>query len=353
MTAHAGTRPINLRKLAELLRSAAGVSQQVDSLPELQRLAGGANNAVFRAVWAGRSYLLKQFFSHPRDPRDRYGAEVAFVEFAWEHGLRALPRLLARCSTSRLAVFEFIDGRSVRAEDIDADLIGQAVGFLQELFAAQASCASRSLPPAAESCFSLSQHLACVDRRIERLAAIRPESDLDQETHRLVKNVLRPRWREVRHAFNQACLRSGRSLVAELGPEERCLSPSDFGFHNAMLETGGRLRFLDFEYAGWDDPAKLLCDFHCQVELPVSRPLWQEFLGRILELLPHADRVAWRVERLLPVYQLKWCCIVLNEFLPEGRARRQFSAADRSGQRQPEIQLAKARHLLEQVKLPI
>jgi hypothetical protein len=115
---------------------------------------------------------------------------------------------------------------------------------------------------------------------------------------------------------------------------------------------GGRLRFFDFEYAGWDDPAKLLCDFRCQVELPVPPPLWQEFLVKILELLPHADRVAWRVKWLLPVYQLKWCCIVLNEFLPEGQARRRFSAVDRAGQRQPDMQLPKARQLLEQVKLP-
>ncbi len=353
MSTSAASPPIDPQRLAELLWSAAGVERHADSPPQLQRLAGGANNSVFRAVWAGRPYLVKQFFSHPHDLRDRYGAEVSFAEFAWQHGLRALPQLLARCSASRLAVFEFIDGRSVRAEEIDANLVRQAAGFLEELFAAQTSHASQSLPPAAESCFSLGEHLARVDARIQRLAAIRPDSDLDRDAQRLAQEGLAPRWRQIREAFRRACLRTGQGLEVELGPEERCISPSDFGFHNALLEAEGRLRFFDFEYAGWDDPAKLLCDFHCQVELPVSRLLWREFLDRLLERLPRADRVAWRVERLLPVYQLKWCCIVLNEFLPDVLARRRFSDADRVGRRQPEVQLAKARRLLEQVELPV
>ncbi len=35
------------------------------------------------------------------------------------------------------------------------------------------------------------------------------------------------------------------------------VSPSDFGFHNALLDDGGAISFLDFEYSGRDDPAKL------------------------------------------------------------------------------------------------
>ena len=38
-------------------------------------------------------------------------------------------------------------------------------------------------------------------------------------------------------------------------------SPSDFGFHNTILEDDGDLKFLDFEYFGRDDPAKLMADF--------------------------------------------------------------------------------------------
>jgi len=40
----------------------------------------------------------------------------------------------------------------------------------------------------------------------------------------------------------------------------RILSPSDFGLHNTISEKK-KLYFLDFEYFGWDDPIKLICDF--------------------------------------------------------------------------------------------
>ena len=37
---------------------------------------------------------------------------------------------------------------------------------------------------------------------------------------------------------------------------QRTLSPSDFGFHNALLRGGREWVFLDFEYFGWDDPGQ-------------------------------------------------------------------------------------------------
>ena len=56
-----------------------------------------------------------------------------------------------------------------------------------------------------------------------------------------------------------------------LDTQESVLSPSDFGFHNALLGPDGKLCFIDFEYAGWDDPAKLICDFFCQPQTPVPQ----------------------------------------------------------------------------------
>src|SRR5690606_1492036 len=47
----------------------------------------------------------------------------------------------------------------------------------------------------------------------------------------------------------------------ELAPRFRLLSPSDFGFHNMLRRDDGSLAFIDFEYFGWDDPAKLAADF--------------------------------------------------------------------------------------------
>ena len=109
---------------------------------------------------------------------------------------------------------------------------------------------------------------------------------------------------------------------------ERILSPSDFGFHN-ILETMGQLQFFDFEYAGWCDPAKLICDFACQPERQIRPIQAQQFGEKISENLDLPSTMA-RFKVLLPLYRLKWCCILLNEFHKKDRERREHSGRDLS-----------------------
>ena len=45
--------------------------------------------------------------------------------------------------------------------------------------------------------------------------------------------------------------------------KDRILSQSDVGFHNIICKKN-KLYFIDFEYAGWDDPGKLFCDLLIQ-----------------------------------------------------------------------------------------
>jgi len=135
-------------------------------------------------------------------------------------------------------------------------------------------------------------------------------------------------------------------LEALLARRDRCISPSDFGFHNAILEKDKILRFIDFEYAGWDDPAKLVCDFFCQQQVPVPMAFFERFVEGIGTTVFDYDGFRSRVTLLLPVYCVKWCCILLNEFLSCGHSRRQFASAKGDVEMRKEIQLMKARRML-------
>ncbi len=327
-----------------------GPQESGAAICRIHRLHGGANNAVFRVDVPAGPFLLKQYFAHPDDGRDRFGAEVAFCQFAWEHGIYVPPQLLASSREERLAMFEFIVGRPVAPAEIDAILIGQAVRFGQQLQDARVAPGADALPLAAESCFSIRQHLACVERRIRRLQTLDPKSDLERDVLRFVRDDLSRCWDETRDRVLVQCQALGVAPEEELRAPDRILSPSDFGFHNALLDHQGRVRFFDFEYTGWDDPAKLVCDFFCQVEVPVPRALFPTFSTGIVSGLPEPECVRQRIDLLFPVYQLKWCCIVLNEFLPLGRARRQFSAAHLRPARQPEVQFKKAQQMLGELE---
>jgi hypothetical protein len=316
-------------------------------------LIGGANNRVFRVEAAAGSALLKAYFRHPDDPRDRLGAEWAFSRFAWESGVRCIPQPLACDPTAGLGLFEFVYGKSLHGSVAGEAAVDQAIEFFRAVNRARSSPAAAALPSASESCFSLDDHFATVDRRVGRLKSIPVGGVSDVAAAGFVEAELVPAWGRVLAEARSAAARLGLKADHPLGPADRCVSPSDFGFHNALLAADGRLRFIDFEYAGWDDPAKLVCDFFCQPAVPAPAAAFGRFAAAVADGLPAPDLHLARADLLLPVYRVKWVCIMLNEFLPVGGTRRAFSTSSPAGSdARKAAQLAKARAALAAVTDP-
>lgn len=315
-------------------------------------LAGGANNRVLRLDTGTGPVLVKSYFRHPDDPRDRLGAEWGFARFAWTAGVRCVPRPLATDPAAGLALYEFVPGRSMHgttATDADVD---EAIGFTRALHAAKDRPGAAELPRASESCFSLDDHFATVARRVERLRTLPVGGVADVAAAGFVDGELVPAWRGVFQAARTHAAACGLALDRPLAPSERCVSPSDFGFHNALREATGRLRFIDFEYAGWDDPAKLVCDFFCQPAVPAPAAAFDRFSAAVAEGAAEPLAFQARAALLLPVYRVKWVCIMLNEFLPVGGSRRAFSGSAAEQDARKAAQLGKARAALAAVVSP-
>jgi hypothetical protein len=155
-------------------------------------------------------------------------------------------------------------------------------------------------------------------------------------------------WNVVAERARRLAAAAGFANEAPRPIAERCLSPSDFGFHNALLLPSGRLVFHDFEYAGWDDPAKLVADFFLQPRLPVPLEHRDDFIRRLASCLDLPARHMQRIAALTPILAVKWVCIVLNDFLPAGEKRYRF--ADTEGDRQ-RLQLGLAHRLLKQLEV--
>ena len=224
----------------------------------------------------------------------------------------------------------------------------QAANFFAGLNAHREHPDAAALPLASEACFSVPEHLHCVAGRIQRLEMLMGTTRLEQDAIEFVQHELKPAWKRVSAAVRS---RTSPEAAEPLPASDRRLSPSDFGFHNALRAADGSLRFFDFEYAGWDDPAKTACDFFSQVAVPVPMDFLDVFAGRIAGDQRRPAVMRSRIRLLLPVYQLKWCCIILNDFLPTDAARRQFSLAGDPEARK-RSQLDKARQLLGQLVEP-
>jgi len=312
---------------------------------------------------SGGPWLLKRYFSHPGDQRDRLGAEYAFLTRAAALGEARVPRPLARSDVARgevrAALYSFAPGRALAAGEVRPEHVRQALDLALRLNARREN--AQGLPVASEACFSLPQHLELVAGRVARLAALDsdggPTDELDREALAFVNGLLAP---ALAVASAKALALAAPGDLVPLPAGQRCVSPSDFGFHNALLGPDGQLAFLDFEYAGWDDPAKLVCDFFLQPRVPAPWDCLGWFTDGLAEGLGVAG-LARRVAALLPVYRVKWCCILLGEFLAVAGARRNFSAgADRADLARPDTrpdtrqrQLAQAQALLERdLQLP-
>jgi Phosphotransferase enzyme family len=294
----------------------------------LSRLSGGKNNRVYRVVLSGGEVVvLKRYHHDPRDGRDRLAAEWEFLQYAAAHGVNEVPRSLARNSQAHVGLYSFSPGSKINT--VTAEHVAQAVQFIRRLNGEPRH--PMRLAPASEACFSLAAHLATVERRIAQLEAISAKTPMQQEVRAFVCDQLRPRWRAVRATAENEADRAGLSIHATLSPIEVCISPSDFGFHNALVDND-RATFIDFEYAGHDDPAKLVADFLCQPEIPLPREHYAFAIEGLIDCLGLDQRHKARAELLLDTYRIKWVCIMLNDFRAIDSARRAFAATDVSAE---------------------
>lgn len=299
--------PFDPAAAAEILLT----SLHLPGASEVVPLPGGRNNQVWRVESGARRFLLKRYFWSETDPRDRLGQEWAFLQYLREVQSLDAPEPLAKDPSSRCALLEFIDGTPVEISDVTTGDVHAAAEFFLRMNAQRATAGS--LSPVSEACFSIESHLATVNDRVSRLSSIACDSETHEAAKKFIQSTILPFCTDLNRQIRSV---AGSSLSSILPPEERCVSPSDFGFHNALRQQDGTLRFLDFEYAGWDDPAKTMIDFCNQPDRLLPDHLAAIFHEQTIPSFPSPESLRTRITLLEPLYQLKWACICLNGFLP-------------------------------------
>ena len=333
-----------LARCAALLAE-ADIEATVQSLVPCK---AGGNNRTYRLETSVGAFAIKEYFRHEGDSRDRLATEFGFLRYAAKVAPGMAPAPLAMDSACGHALYEFIEGHSYKQGEITWAQVGSAVSFFNALNNPEAKEYARQLPPASEACFSINEHLNLVDSRLDRLRAIEVSSDEDHAAQTLIEQI-HDLWLALNDQVLAAYRHAGHDPAALLEPAQRCISPSDFGFHNALSGPDGTPRFLDFEYAGWDDHAKMTGDFFAQLEVPVPLEFFARFVRATTEPFSRPDELVERSYLLRPVCQIKWCCIALNVFLSVNLSRRKFAnpALDEAALKQ--AQLAKATRLFQSI----
>lgn len=308
---------------------------------KVEPLVGGANSRVFRVDTAERSYLFKIYPRFSDDPRDRLTTEYNSFAFLARRGIKSVPAPIAFDEAAGFALYEWIPGRPIGAPSpADIDL---AIDFIADLDHLRRDPMAKALPLASEACLAPAD---IVSQTTERLARLRQAPDGGPGFAALLGDLDRAIG-VCGPASEFALQDAGIKFDHPIEHGRRCLSPSDFGFHNALRRNDGSIAWIDFEYFGWDDPAKMISDFILHPGMSLPSDLAERFRVGSIARFPGDSALSLRVVALIPLFGLRWCAILLNEFLPERRNNLEADGLARIRGRQ----LEKARTMLDSVYL--
>jgi thiamine kinase-like enzyme len=303
---------------------------------------GRGNSRIYKLTSINdTNYALKIYPDRQLDSRQRLETEYTSCQYLFESGF---PVMKACVNNKNLnwAVYEWISGHSI--ESVDDEFIENAVSFIESLYKESRGCHDKGkFVEASEACLSGQTIVQQINKRLEHLK----ETDSLELSDFLQKEFV-PKFEML---TNQAREKVADFFDTRLTRELQIMSPSDFGSHNAVKENSGQIMFIDFEYFGWDDPVKLISDFYWHPGMNLSQEFKTKWINSVRDIFKSDVSYELRLSAYLPLYALRWCLIMLNEFLPDRLINRLNAnhQNEKNVKQMLEDQLSKSRKLLNQV----
>lgn len=294
---------------------------------------GGMNSRVYRVTLPqGGEYCVKRYPCLSHDTRNRRMNEYdAFVRIR-QAGINCVPNTVSTLPEINSSIFSWQPGEKLSPEEVNKEHIDEIITVLTLLQEKQNQIDWPRDRLASEATFSLAELEAILELRHARLSEVQSEDASDQSMLHWLDSDFTAMQANALHRASNLYKSVGLGKETLLEQAQRILSPSDLGFHNTLSAKGHSLCFIDFEYFGWDDPVKTLCDFilHPHPNMQVSPELKAYFAERFMETSVCDAYFQERLQACFPLYVLKWTYIILNPFLPEKRLLQRSTEFDRA-----------------------
>lgn len=304
----------------------------------VEKIAAGGNSRIFKINREkGAPVALKKYPPHSSGDRSRQFVETAAYRVLQNSVFT--PKLLHCDFITGCNLYSWVDGEKIQTfgfKEMDV-----ALGFIGELIA-QTKLNDGSVPMASEACMAITDIFPQIEYRLKDLTAV-DDSVLNEF---LIKSFI-PIYELLR---SKIIADNGYEFISQkLQQENWVLSPSDFGFHNSLKSNEGNIVFLDFEYFGFDDPAKLINDFVWHPGMLISDEVKKYWTLSMLNLFPNDQGLLQRVRASWPLYGLRWALIILKEFTRNGWSDRNYAQSSHEGYRADKLerQLSKSRAILK------
>jgi hypothetical protein len=277
----------------------------------LRPVSDGPQNRVYGVESPGKKWALK-WYGLSQAAFARYFTEWAFYDLLSQQGLPRVPQPLAWDEDRALALFAWVEGRPLQASEINPAVMAEVMAFLLAVNRARPYAAGRTYPLATGAVFSLADRFAEMERLVARVARAVPGQT---KPARQLREELDAAWQIVANLTLDRWQRGRWEMKRKLPLAERCLAPADFGLANALRGGDGRLVFLDFDGAGWQDPAWVLAGIFARTDLAPPLDFWKSFAVNFARVLGQDPQLVRRAESLWPVCLFRRYCLTLLEYL--------------------------------------
>jgi len=306
---------LGLWKASEIV----SLGSEIDSTSfrEIKWIGGRGNSGIYKVQMnCNRVAALKIYVQESK--HNRLHSEYEGLRLLNEVGLTDIPRPIGCNQSLGVALYDWIEGEII--EKPKGNDINRALFLVEQLYEVRLSESWTLFPKASAAIFSGQDLEEQIKYRFESLVTYGSSStELLNYLHTELKPIIDEivEWGRFSWPIKE-------QYRDELSLNARTLSPSDFGFHNALRNETGNVVFIDWEYFGWDDPAKMVGDFLLHPGMNLSDKMKSEWLSGAekifgYEIMPRL-RVMW------PYLTLCWCLILLNEYRRDVWARRATAA---------------------------
>ncbi len=280
---------------------AAGTEGWTISGARVQRVSGGFNNAIYRVEVDDQAIACKLLVA---DERQRASREVAALRALEDAGLDIAPRPLGIDKTCTRLPFPAVLYRWLPGNPLPTKLSQEHLtALLESIHQVQSLPRSYPLDHAWFHWFAFQPYLEEMETFLPRygpyLKALDPEgTSLCQR----IENLL------------NRCAEIVAVTSVDPGSEviQLRLCRVDCNLANAVLGPDGRLRWVDWEYSGWGDPALELADYRWHAG---SAGLSEEQHRTMRENTPHPEDDPGFEERLTvwdALIVTRWCLLTLR-----------------------------------------
>ena len=273
-------------------------------LEEIKPINEGKNSFSYLVKTQTRNFFLKIYRKNHFNARDRLSSEINFLNYLREIKLNNVPKPIIYDVAENWILLSWVEGKKIiKPEEDDCNSLLEFISDIQNY---KFSEYAKKIGNASEANFTIYDHICHIKSRVESLKnyLFKNKKNLNQRS--AIFSLLN-KFSDELNSYEKEFDFSKKSI------QTRIISPSDIGFHN-VLKNKDKVNFIDFEYAGWDDPRKLLSDLVLQPQYNIPINCYQTFVG-LFKKKEFSFEFLQDSSIVFELYRIKWVLIMLNPVL--------------------------------------